>query len=108
MEEKVIYLTNNRPKPPLNYTGIVVYPDGTKRWFLSGKRHREDGPAVEAQHAKRWYLHGLIIYTLDEVEEYIVIEDGLPSDCAWKGKIVTQKKVLTATGIKYLPNLPGL
>lgn len=108
MTEEIIYLTNNRPKPPLNYTGIVVYPDGAKRWFLSGKCHREDGPAIEAQHAKRWYLHGLFIYNLDEIGEYIVIQDGLPSDCAWKGKFVTQKKILTATGIKYIPNLPGM
>ena len=31
---------------------------GTKRWFLNGKFHREDGPAVEyADGDKQWYLH---------------------------------------------------
>ena len=32
---------------------------GTKCWYLNGKRHREDGPAVEyANGDKYWYLHG--------------------------------------------------
>ncbi len=32
---------------------------GTKRWYLNGKRHREDGPAIElASGAKYWYLNG--------------------------------------------------
>ena len=31
--------------------------DGTKQWFLDGKRHRTDGPAVEyADGNKYWYL----------------------------------------------------
>jgi hypothetical protein len=31
---------------------------GTKRWFLNGKYHREDGPAVEyANGSKEWYLN---------------------------------------------------
>jgi hypothetical protein len=33
--------------------------DGTKHWYLNGKYHREDGPAVEwADGAKFWYLNG--------------------------------------------------
>ena len=32
---------------------------GTKRWYLNGKLHREDGPAVEcANRDKAWYLNG--------------------------------------------------
>ena len=32
---------------------------GTKRWFLNGEYHREDGPAVEnAVGNKYWFLHG--------------------------------------------------
>jgi len=32
---------------------------GTKRWFLNGKYHREDGPAVEyADGYRAWYLNG--------------------------------------------------
>ena len=36
-----------------------VNEHGTKSWFLHGKLHREDGPAVEsADGTKSWYLHG--------------------------------------------------
>jgi hypothetical protein len=33
--------------------------NGTKCWYLNGKRHREDGPAIEyADGTKCWYLNG--------------------------------------------------
>ncbi len=42
----------------IEYT-VRVYYDGDKAWYLKGKRHREDGPAVEyANGDKRWYLNG--------------------------------------------------
>ena len=31
---------------------VRVFESGYKMWYLNGKRHREDGPAVE-------YSHGL-------------------------------------------------
>jgi hypothetical protein len=32
---------------------------GDKQWLLNGKRHREDGPAIEfADGSKEWCLHG--------------------------------------------------
>ena len=37
----------------------VEWADGTKKWLLNGEYHREDGPAVEyASGAKEWWLHG--------------------------------------------------
>ena len=42
----------------IEYT-VKVYDCGTKEWFLSGKRHREDGPAIEyADGTKMWFLNG--------------------------------------------------
>ena len=42
----------------IEYT-VKVYPNGTKFWYLNGKYHREDGPAVEyANGDKGWYLNG--------------------------------------------------
>ena len=36
----------------------VEWRDGTKEWWLNGKRHREDGPAVELPDGtKRWWLN---------------------------------------------------
>jgi hypothetical protein len=41
----------------IEYT-VKVYPSGTKFWYLNGKRHREDGPAIEtANGGKEWCLN---------------------------------------------------
>ena len=38
---------------------VRVYANGTKEWWLNGKHHREDGPAVErADGTKAWWLNG--------------------------------------------------
>jgi hypothetical protein len=35
------------------------YRDGTRKWFLNGILHREDGPAIEdADGSRWWYLNG--------------------------------------------------
>jgi hypothetical protein len=37
----------------------VEYASGTKYWYLTGKLHREDGPAYEGANGyKAWYLNG--------------------------------------------------
>jgi len=37
----------------------IEWADGNKRWYLNGKYHREDGPAVECTNGtKHWYLNG--------------------------------------------------
>jgi hypothetical protein len=44
----------------------IEFADGSKRWYLNGKLHREDGPAIElANGSKFWYLNG-IEYTEEE------------------------------------------
>ena len=36
-----------------------IRPNGTKAWYLNGKCHREDGPAIEwANGDKEWWLNG--------------------------------------------------
>jgi hypothetical protein len=43
----------------MNKPECKIYPDGTKQWWLNGKYHREDGPAIEhANGDKEWYLNG--------------------------------------------------
>ena len=94
----------------IEYT-VKVYADGTKRWYLNGKRHREDGPAVEyPEGTKCWYLN-------DELHR----EDGPAVEWAdgtkfwWlNGKEVTEEehkrltskatcegKVVEIDGVKY-------
>jgi len=42
----------------IEYT-VKVNTDGTKDWYLNGKRHCEHGPAIEhADGDKYWYLNG--------------------------------------------------
>ena len=42
----------------IEYT-VRVSDGGAKYWYLNGKRHREDGPAIErASGSKDWYLNG--------------------------------------------------
>ena len=37
----------------------IEWADGDKWWYLKGKLHREDGPAMEfASGGKEWYLNG--------------------------------------------------
>lgn len=36
-----------------------MWPNGTRKWFLDGHQHREDGPAVEWPDGyKEWWLYG--------------------------------------------------
>ncbi len=43
---------------PENFTGVALC-FGDYRWFVNGKRHREDGPAVEYfSGSTEWYLNG--------------------------------------------------
>lgn len=46
--------------PAIEYRGeSVAVSNGTKEWYLNGKRHRKDGPAIEwSDGAKEWYLDG--------------------------------------------------
>ena len=38
---------------------VEVNDNGDKAWYLNGKQHREDGPAIEyADGSKWWYLNG--------------------------------------------------
>ena len=117
---------------PNGFTGIVEWHDGTKEWYvnrklhrvdgpawecvdgskswwLNGKRHRVDGPAIEyADGEKQWWLNDKHVFTLEPIREYLIIEDGLPSTMEWLGNPVSTLKVLTAEGIQFIPNLPGI
>ena len=40
----------------------VEYAGGYKEWWLNDKLHREDGPAIEGgDGSKRWYLEGVLL-----------------------------------------------
>jgi hypothetical protein len=56
-EHRVLELMSGEPVKD-NFTGIIKWFHGTKEWYLNGKLHREDGPAVEdADGSKEWWLN---------------------------------------------------
>jgi hypothetical protein len=37
----------------------ILYPNGDEEWWLNGRRHREDGPAIYWEKSSNyWYLNG--------------------------------------------------
>jgi hypothetical protein len=44
----------------------IIWATGDKAWYLNGKKHRTDGPAIEWEDGHTsWYLHGIQL-SLDE------------------------------------------
>jgi len=72
----------------IEYT-VKVDSDGSKSWYLNGKLHREDGPAIEpSKGSKAWYLNGKLHREDGPAVEY---SDG---DKEWylNGKPLTEKE----------------
>lgn len=41
------------------FSGIIEYPNGNTTWYLDGRKHREDGPAIQHKfYPCRWYYKG--------------------------------------------------
>jgi hypothetical protein len=40
----------------------IIYPNGDKEWYINGVLHRDDGPAIETAFGKikEWYVNGLL------------------------------------------------
>ncbi len=58
---------------------MTVLPDGTKSWYLNGKLHRTDGPAIErTDGSKEWFLNGKLHRTDGPAVEWA---DGSKSWC---------------------------
>lgn len=65
---------------------LVVYSFGYKEWYLNGKRHRVDGPAIEdSDGQKSWWFDG----HLSRLDGPAIEDDG---DKEWflKGKELTK------------------
>jgi len=95
----------------IEYT-VKVYENGDKFWYLNGKLHREDGPAVECANGdKFWYLNGnlhredgpAIEYTSGSKFWYLNGEELTEEE--WRAKTQPQPscdgKVVEIDGKKY-------
>jgi len=58
-EIHTLYIQSFAKGNKMNKPECKTYANGTKEWRLNGKRHREDGPAIEDPNGdKYWYLNG--------------------------------------------------
>ena len=47
-----------------------ISADGDKKWYLNGKLHREDAPAIEfADGTKEWFLNGKLSSPIDAFKQ---------------------------------------
>jgi hypothetical protein len=54
----IINLNFDRSNLPNGFTGLAIYPNRLKEWYVNGQRHREDGPAREWPNGtKQWFAY---------------------------------------------------
>lgn len=64
---------------------IEDWNDGEKYWYKQGELHKEDGPAYEdAWGNKKWYLHG-VQYTENDFNKYLKKKRLEISDTLYNG-----------------------
>ena len=83
----------------------IEYETGTKCWYLNSKRHREDGPAIElADGSKFWYLNNQLHREDGPAIEY---EDG---DKEWwvHGEEVTEEDVMSTSMVGKTVTIDGI
>ena len=49
--------------------GPAMVWNGTKQWYIKGKLHREDGPAIEGSDGTQWWYLNDELYTFEEFLE---------------------------------------
>lgn len=56
---KIIKVNKDSEIPDI-FTGLAIFPSGTKMYFKDGALHREDGPAIEwCTGAESWFYEGV-------------------------------------------------
>jgi len=64
---------------PSHFTGIAIYPNGSKAWYIDDKLSRLDGPAVEyANGNKAWYIDNIYLTEDSYWQHPEVIEFNMP------------------------------
>tara|TARA_S200002703_G_scaffold120595_1_gene106405 strand:- start:233 stop:526 length:294 start_codon:yes stop_codon:yes gene_type:complete len=87
----------------IEYT-VNVFENGDRYWYLNGRRHREDGPAIErADGSKQWYLNGERHRENGPAIEYA------NGDKSWylNGKKVTKQEVMKSSCSGKIVNIDG-
>lgn len=123
-EEEFINLKINKPRT--RFSGVVTSPMGWKRYYLKGKMHRTDGPALEMNDGHReWWWHGNLIAMSDFVHSAPDIHSPISKSMRLKDQQFVEveivkgtmyqdidqiyfRKILCADGVFYIPILPGM
>ncbi len=57
----------------------IEYANGTKHWYINDKRHREDGAAIEyASGHKNWYINGMYYADIESWAEAVLKHQKKP------------------------------
>ena len=76
----------------IEYT-VKVSPEGSKYWFLNGKLHREDGPAIEdSNDTKWWYLNDQQVTEEEHRQQTQPTCDGKTVEIDGKTYVLTLKE----------------
>jgi hypothetical protein len=70
---------------------IITDEEGTKRWYLNNKLHREDGPAIEYENGDIWWMKDDLLHREDGPA--IEYSDGTKEWCL-NGKKYTEEQFL--------------
>jgi len=71
----------------------IEWVNGTKAWYLNDKLHRVDGPAIEwADGSKVWYLNGIQYNEAEFLAKTTVQEMTMEELCKELGRTIKIKK----------------
>jgi len=83
---------------------VRKYSYGTTIWYFNGKKHREDGPAIESESGeKAWYIKGKLhredgpAKTWEDGDKEWWLNEKEYSEVGWKKEI--RKRKLKALGL---------
>jgi len=84
--------------------------NGSKEWYIDGKRHREDGPAVELPDIDQWFINGIrhredgpaVVYKNGNTNMPQWYINGVAmSEEQFKNRNVLKDKIVEIEGKKY-------
>jgi hypothetical protein len=103
MGEDLIQLFSSSEKLPHNPSGPArVWKDGTQEWFINGRRHRVDGPAVTLPNGETYYYLYDTFLSKAEHSVRVNTKENKPVE-----HIDTTSTATTSTEASVIPLLPA-
>ena len=69
----IMHRDEKDPETGLSLPAYINNENRMNTWWINGKRHREDGPAIDNGYSKQWWLNGerVDVKTQKEFDEYM-------------------------------------